>query len=58
MLTFSLPSRSTSLITQVQTVIGVIRSLEKHVARQHSENREAAASASVKEDNEEELNVE
>ena len=65
MLNFSLPSRSTSLITQVQTVVGVIGSLEKHVERQQSEseNREATtappASASVKEeDNEEELNVE
>ena len=63
MLTFSLPSRSTSLITQVQTVIGVIGSLEKHVERQQSENTEAAVSAAasgpVKEqDNEEELNVE
>ena len=47
------------MITQVQTVVDVIGSLEKHVARQHSENREATASASVKEEhNEEELNFE
>jgi len=62
MLTFSSPSRSTSLITQVQKVVDVIGSLKKHVERQHSERREAtaaSASASVKEeDNEEELNVE
>ena len=59
MLTISLPSRSTSLITQVQTVVDVIGSLEKHVERQQSENRETTASASVnEEDNEEELNVE
>ena len=59
MLTFGLPSRSTSLINQVQTVVDVIGSLEKHVARQHIENREATASASVKkEHNEEELNFE
>ena len=47
-----------ALITQVQTVVGVIGSLEKHVERQQSEKREAtiaSASASV---NEEELNVE
>jgi len=57
MLTFSLPSRSTSLTTQVQTVVDVIGSLKKHVERQQSENREAttASAASVKE---EELNVE
>jgi len=58
-LTFSLPSMSTSLINQVQTVVDVIGTLEKHVERQQSENREAGASASVKEeDNNEELNVE
>jgi len=55
MLNFSSPRRSISLITQVQTVVGVIGSLEKHVERQQSENRQATASASV---NEEELNVE
>jgi len=60
MLTFSLPSMSTSLIIQVQTVVDVIGSLKKHVERQQSENREAtASSASVKgEGNEKELNVE
>jgi len=59
MLTFSLPSMSTSLINQVQTVVCVIGTLEKHIERQQSENREAGALASVKEeDNEEELNVE
>ena len=56
MLTFSLPSRSTSLIPQVQTVVGVIGSLEKHVERQQCEKREATASAASV--NEEELNVE
>ena len=46
----------TSLITQVQTVVGVIGSLEKHVESQQNENREARASAASV--NEEELNVE